>query len=60
MARGPGTLIVKFDVATAYHNNVLHPDDWYLLGMKWQGVYHVDMALPFGLCSQCHLFSPLL
>ena len=43
--------MVEFDVATAYRNNVLHPDNWYLLGIKWKGAYHVDMALPFGLSS---------
>lgn len=51
MARGQSTLMVEFDVATEYRNNVLHPDNWYLLGIKWKGAYHVDMALPFGLSS---------
>ena len=33
MARGRGALMVKFDVASAYRNVAIHPDDRPLLGM---------------------------
>ena len=34
MPRGRGTLLAKFDVASAYHNVAIHPLDRPLLGMK--------------------------
>ena len=46
---GPGALMAKFDVEAAYRNIAVHPDDCFLLGMKWRGKYFVDLALPFGL-----------
>lgn len=57
MIRGQGALMAKFDVATAYRNIAVHPDDRYLLGMKWRGGYYVDMALPFGLRSAPFIFT---
>ena len=57
MIRGQGALMAKFDVATAYRNIAVHPDDRYLLGMKWRGAYYVDMALPFGLRSAPFIFT---
>ena len=33
MAQGRGALMVKFDVASAYRNVAIHPDDRPLLGM---------------------------
>lgn len=32
---GSGALMAKFDVKTAYCNIMVHPDDWYNLGMRW-------------------------
>ena len=46
---GSGALMAKFDVEAAYRNIAVHPDDRFLLGMKWRGKYFVDLALPFGL-----------
>ncbi|CAB3988942.1 Hypothetical predicted protein [Paramuricea clavata] len=46
---GPGTLMAKFDVKAAYRNIPIHPDDRYLLGMKWRDRFYVDLVLPFGL-----------
>ena len=48
---GSGVLMAKFDVEAAYRNIAVHPDDCFLLGMKWRGKYFVDIALPFGLRS---------
>ena len=45
------TLMAKFDVASAYRNVAIYPDDRPLLGMQWRGKYFVDMVLLFGLCS---------
>ena len=51
LARCRGTLMAKFDVASAYRNVAIHPDDRPLLGMQWHGKYFVDMVLLFGLRS---------
>ena len=59
MARGHGTLLAKFDVASAYHNVAIHPLDHPLLGMKWREQYYVDMALPFGLRSAPYIFTAI-
>ena len=49
--------MAKFDVETAYRNIAVHPDDRYLLGLKWRDHYYVDVALPFGLRSAPFIFS---
>ena len=59
MARGRGTLMAKFDVASAYRNVAIHPLDRPLLGMKWGNRYYVDMALPFGLRSVPYIFTAI-
>ena len=57
MSFGQGTLLVKSDVESAYRNIPVHLLDRYLLGMKWQGNYFINMALPFGLRSAPFIFS---
>ena len=59
LARGPGTLMAKFDVASAYQNVAVHPRDRPLLGMMWCDKYFVDMALPFGLRSAPYIFTAI-
>lgn len=54
---GPGALMAKFDVEAAYRNIAVHPEDRYLLGMKWRGQFFVDLALPFGLRSAPYIFN---
>jgi len=57
MSLGRDTLLSKFDVESAYRTISVHPEDRYLLGMKWQGNYFIGMALPFGLCSAPFIFA---
>ena len=54
---GPGALMAKFDVETAYRNIAVHPADRSFLGMKWRGHYYVDLTLPFGLRSAPYIFN---
>lgn len=54
---GSGTLMAKFDVEAAYRNIAVHPEDRYLLGMKWRSQFFVDLALPFGLRSAPYIFN---
>ena len=35
----------------------VHPQDWFILGVFWQGEVFVDRTLPFGLSSAPKLFS---
>lgn len=54
---GPGALMAKFDIESAYRNIAVYPPDRYLLGMKWRNAYYVDFALPFGLRSAPAIFN---
>ena len=54
---GPGGLMAKFDVESAYRNVPIHPDDRYLLGMSWRNQYFIDLTLPFGLRSAPYVFN---
>lgn len=57
IAKGVGALLAKIDVARAYRNIPIHPDDRWLLGMIWDGSLFIDTALPFGLRSAPKIFS---
>lgn len=54
---GPGASKAKFDVEAAYGNILIHPDDRFLLGMKWQEIFYVELALPFSLRSAPFIFN---
>ena len=56
---GRGAMMAKFDVEAAYRNVAVHPEDRYLLGMKWRGQFFVDLALPFGLRSAPYIFNSI-
>ena len=54
---GPGALMAKFDVESAYRNIPVHPYDRFLLGMRWRGQFYIDLSLPFGLRSAPFIFN---
>ena len=54
---GPGTLLTKIDLKSAYRVVPVHPQDRHLLGIRWEGRVFADQALPFGLRSAPKLFS---
>ena len=56
---GPGTLIAKIDIKSAYRIVPVHPADRHLLGMEWKGAIYIDSALPFGLRSAPQIFNAL-
>ena len=56
---GPGAMLAKFDIASAYRIVPVHPVDHQLLGMVWRDKLYVDGALPFGLRSAPKLFTAL-
>ena len=54
---GGGTLLARADIKQAYRIIPVHPEDCYLLGMRWQGETVVNKALPFGLRSAPLIFT---
>ena len=54
---GPGALLAKLDIKSAYRNIPVHPGDRHLLGIRWQGRTYVDSCLPFGLRSAPKIFN---
>ena len=57
MIHDRGTLLAKFDVESAYRIIPVYSHDCYLLGIKSQGKYFIDLALTFGLRSAPFMFS---
>ena len=56
---GRGCYMGKTDIQSAFRLIPVHPDDWELLGMFWNGQYYVDKVLPFGLRSAPYIFNQL-
>ena len=56
---GPGSFLAKTDIESAFRLIPVHPDDYELLGMKWEGKYYYDKVLPFGLRSAPAIFNQL-
>ena len=54
---GRGSYLVKADVKEAYRAIPVHPQDRWLLGIKWEDKVYVDNVLPFGLRSAPKIFS---
>ena len=54
---GPGALLAKLDLKSAYRQVPVHPADQHLLGVEWQGSVYIDRALPFGLRSAPIIFT---
>ena len=59
MALGPGALMAKFDVESAYRNVAMRPDEHYLFGMRWRDLFFIDLAHPFGLRSAPFIFNSI-
>ena len=54
---GKGELMGKVDIKRAYRIIPIHPSDRYLMGMRWKGMFYVDLTLPFGLRSAPGIFN---
>ena len=59
MVLGPGALMAKFDVESAYHNVAMRPDERYLFGMRGRDFFLIDLALPFDLCPAPFIFNSI-
>ena len=51
--------LVKMDVQSAFKIIPVHPDDYYLLGFSWDGLWFYDKTLPMGCRSSCSIFEKL-
>ncbi len=56
---GPGCCLAKTDIESAFRLIPIHPSDYELLGMYWEGKYYYDKVLPFGLRSAPSIFNQL-
>ena len=54
---GAGCLIAKTDIKSAFRIIPLHPRDFDLLGLEWEGKFYFDCCLPMGCSSSCHIFE---
>ncbi len=54
---GPGALMAKIDIESAYRLIPVHPDDRPLQAMSWNGQIFIDPMLPFGLRSAPKIFN---
>ena len=56
---GPGAWLGKVDIEEAFQIIPVHPDDWHLLGMHWEGQYYYDKRLSMGGHSSPYIFDQL-
>lgn len=49
--------LAKSDIANAFRIIPIHPDDYPLLGIKWNGKYFYDKCMPMGGASSCAIFE---
>ena len=56
---GPGTLMGKIDIKHAFKICPVWLADIELLGTFWQGLYFVELHLPFGLHSPVFIFNSI-
>ena len=56
-AAGQGVILIKRDLANAFHHIPIVPDNYWLLGFCWNGTYCIDSFLPFGLRTSPFIFD---
>ena len=54
---GVGCYLAKTDIKSAFRIIPIHPGDYPLLEMKWQGNYYFHRCLPMGCRSSCAIFE---
>ncbi|KZW01423.1 DNA/RNA polymerase, partial [Exidia glandulosa HHB12029] len=57
VASGPGTLMSKLDLTSAFHHVPLRRADWNLIGWEWAGQFYHALTLIFGLRSAPYVFN---
>ena len=56
---GPGALLGKMDVKSAFRLLPIHPADFCLLGFSHTNKFYIDKCLPMGCSISCNLFEKL-
>ena len=56
---GRGCYIGKVDIESAFRIIPIHPSDYWLLGLKFQGLIYYDKRLPMGASISCSTFEEL-
>ncbi|XP_077113745.1 uncharacterized protein LOC143816266 isoform X2 [Ranitomeya variabilis] len=56
-AAGPGALLAKSDIESAFRLLPVHPECFHLLGCKVDQLFYFDMCLPMGCSISCHYFE---
>ena len=54
---GPRALLGKIDIKSAFRLLIVHPADFDLLGIKFEGEFYIDKCLPMGCSLSCNLFE---
>jgi hypothetical protein len=54
---GVGSTLVKRDLADAFRHIPVSPQDWWLLGFRWEDTWWYDKFLPFGLRTSPFIFD---
>ena len=49
--------MAKIDIRHAFRLCPVRPEDYELLGTYWEGLYYVELQLPFGLRSSVFIFN---
>ncbi|KAM3912164.1 uncharacterized protein RB166_020655 [Leptodactylus fuscus] len=54
---GPGALMAKSDIESAFRLLPVHPECYHLLGCSMDGQFYFDSCLPMGCSISCHFFE---
>lgn len=54
---GPGALLAKCDIESAFRLLPIHPEDFWLLGFQFDGGFYFDKAMPMGCSVACAAFE---
>ena len=54
---GRGAFLAKTDIKSAFRIIPVHPSQYHLLGMQWEGKYFYDTTLPMGCSISCAIFE---
>ena len=54
---GPGALMAKSDIKSAFRLLPVHPDDYDLLGFSFNGAFYYDKCMPMGCSISCATFE---
>jgi len=57
MHMGRKTALAKVDIRSAFRLLPVRPEDYHLLGFRFEGEYYYDLAMPFGCRSSCKTFE---